>query len=119
MKRAFEFAFKSDVLGDYWEFGVAQGASLARAYQNWAFFSEQRNVLPDMHFVAFDTFTGIPEFEQADGLEGYTIFEPGQFAFSQAQVRAYLASQSVDMERFDFVEGAYADSLSLPTPTRW
>jgi hypothetical protein len=45
MMRAFEFMFKSEVHGDYWEFGVDMGGSLARAHNCWKKYTEETTLL--------------------------------------------------------------------------
>ncbi len=114
MHRAFEFVFKSDVYGDYWEFGVARGHSLYRAWENWREFSQAMNRMHDMRFVAFDSFEGIPPLQPEDQLATYEVFQPGQYAHTRAEVAEWLQAKGVDLQRFTFVEGFYEDALGRP-----
>lgn len=112
MRTAFEFVFKSDIYGDYWEFGVAKGHSLFRAWENWREFSISMDRMHEMRFVAFDSFTGIPILKPEDKLTAYEIFQPGQYAHSRADVANWLISKKVNPSRFTFIEGVYEESLS-------
>lgn len=113
------------VEGDYVEFGVASGKSLANAYyasqaQNeWypeghPFYSHERiNALSKMRFFGFDSFKGLPK---AKGLDKkFRFFDDGMILCPKDEVEKYLKDQRVDMSRVHLVEGFYSESLTYET----
>ena len=74
LNKALEFIFKSEIDGDYLEFGVFQGVSLARAIranQNWKKRTGRNHI---QRFIGFDSFEGLPSFIDGDNLRGYEVF---------------------------------------------
>jgi len=107
--QAIQFLSKSDVAGDYYEFGVFQGKSLATAY----------NIHSDTekfqrHFYGFDSFSGLPHLEKDDQLDGYEAFYQGQYSCDEASVRANLLANGVPEDRFTLIKGFYSTSLIDP-----
>jgi O-methyltransferase len=91
-------------LGDYLEFGVFNGTSLACMYK----------VLRDLRIenvrlFGFDSFEGLPETArtESDGLWG-----PGQFQLDYEYTRSWLSQQAVDWNRVFLVKGWFKDSLT-------
>ncbi len=111
MARAFEYGFKSELTGDYWEFGVGEGGSLVRAYHFHRQFSKDSEAAPAMRFLAFDTFEGIPDLQPVDELENYGVFKKGQYSYSVEEVKQFLRYKKVDLEQFSFIQGLYSESL--------
>ena len=93
--------------GDYLEFGVNRGTSLACAYR--ALLSKE---LSHVRLIGFDSFQGLPP-EAAD--EGWV---PGDFKSSYEATRAYLASMGVDMRRVTLVEGWFNQTCTEETKIR-
>lgn len=112
LDKAFEFIYKSETEGDYFEFGVFQGVSLARAIRadlNW-----KKKTGRDLvrRFVGFDSFEGLPSFVEGDNLKGYEVFQPGQFSdTSQERVRAELQREGMPTDNLTLIPGFYSDSL--------
>lgn len=106
MAHAFRFLHKSETPGDYYEFGVFQGRSLATAHK----IHRQLEQRP-RHFYAFDSFAGLPAFTNEDEMPDYEVFHEGQFATSEEQVAANLANNGVDIAKVTLVAGFYEDSL--------
>lgn len=112
LDRAFEFVHKSDVTGLYCEFGVYQGLSLVRAMNSerkWRERSEHRAVTG---FLAFDSFTGLPELRPEDRLDGYDVFRQGQFSDTSVdEVRRRLRKAGHDPDEVEFLEGWFEETL--------
>jgi len=56
------------VIGNYFEFGSHSGITMRMAYDNFS------HLYPNMKFVSFDSFEGLPEIQDIDKME---IFHPG------------------------------------------
>ena len=94
-------------LGDYLEFGVSRGTSMACVYHVL-----QAKGLRHVRLVGFDSFKGLPP-EAAD--EGW---EPGIYASTAAATRRYLKEHDVDLDRVTLVKGWFRDSLNQATKKR-
>jgi hypothetical protein len=97
-------ADRSEPFGDYLEFGVSRGASMACVY----------HVLSDagLHhtrLIGFDSFEGLPQ-EAAD--EGW---EPGSFRSTLTATRRYLKRRQVDLDHVVLVKGWFKDTLTENT----
>ena len=93
--------------GDYLEFGVSRGTSLA-----WVYRALLNKGLSHVRLIGFDSFQGLPP-EAAD--EGWV---PGDFKSSHEATRAYLASMEVDMRRVTLVEGWFSQTCTVQTKVR-
>jgi hypothetical protein len=114
------FVTWNQVEGDYLEFGVFQGESLSEAYHALdrvrrdhaacGFDSpEYRRWLGSPpRFFAFDSFEGLP----GGTAERPVDFGPGAFGCSEAEFRANLARDGVDLTRVITVPGFYDQSLT-------
>lgn len=113
LDKAFEFIYKSETDGDYYEFGVFQGVSIARALRSdiaWRKKTGRRHV---ERFFGFDSFEGFPPFSSADALAGYGVFQPGQFAdTSPAAVRAQIAREQLPDDAVTLIPGFFSNSLN-------
>ena len=114
------------VRGDYYEFGVFQGAHFCTAYRHirYAFEAatlpgpwntaadreERRRVWEAMRFRAFDSFEGLPEPVGPDAAS--RDFVKGKYAASQAHFEAALRANGVPMSRVDVVPGWFSESLT-------
>lgn len=94
--------------GDYLEFGVSRGTSMAMVFK-----ALQEHGLKDVRLIGFDSFEGLPE--QADE-EGWRA---GQYYSTQKATRQYLASKAVDLERVSLVKGWFSDTLNEETRKRY
>jgi hypothetical protein len=93
--------------GDYLEFGVNRGTSLA-----WVYRALLNKGLSHVRLIGFDSFQGLPP-EAAD--EGWV---PGDFKSSQEATRAYLASMEVAMRSVTLVEGWFSQTCTEETKIR-
>jgi hypothetical protein len=93
--------------GDYLEFGVSRGTSLA-----WVYRALLNKKLSHVRLIGFDSFQGLPP-EAAD--EGWV---PGDFKSSLEATRAYLDSMEVDMRRVTLVEGWFSQTCTKETKVR-
>jgi O-methyltransferase len=91
-------------LGDYLEFGVSRGTSLA-----WVSRALSDRRLPHVRLIGFDSFEGLPP-EAAD--EGWV---PGDFKSSYEATKAYLVSMDLDMRRVTLVKGWFRDTCTADT----
>ncbi len=103
-----------EVAGDYCEFGVAHGNSFAHAYWYMA------KKFPEMRFIAFDSFQGLPEPQGVDQLEDGTTstFYKGGYACDKSEFMANINRYGLDLARVTTVEGWYSESLTTQTAQR-
>lgn len=102
---AFEFAAKSEISGDYYEFGSYEGFSLINA-----FYSSSHYGFANKYYI-FDSFEGLPELEDGEMLEGYNVFEKGQYSCSEDRLKDILTQSGVVLDDFHFIKGFYSASL--------
>jgi hypothetical protein len=93
----------SEKPGDYLEFGVSRGDSMACAYQ-----ALRGAGLHHMRLIGFDSFEGLPEAER-EGWGGR-----GFHSSFKATLR-HLKSRRVDLDRVLLVKGWYKDTLTEKT----
>jgi hypothetical protein len=112
LDKAFEFIYKSETDGDYFEFGVFQGVSMARAIRSDLAWKKKTGRSHVGRFVGFDSFEGLPSFEQGDHLDGYGVFQPGQFGDTDPQkVRAEIAREGMPVDNVVLIPGFFSASL--------
>lgn len=113
LTKAFEFIYKSETDGGYFEFGVYQGVSLVRALKankNWQSKTNRSHV---NKFYGFDSFEGLPVFESDDHLAGYGVFYEGQFNDTSIEiVRRNISKDNHSLENVHLFPGLFSDSLS-------
>ncbi len=123
--KAATFVVCEGIEGDYLEFGVYRGESLAQAYRaiRSAYAkeiattrdsdprrsSDRARKWASMRFFAFDSFEGLPELRGPDALTG--DFRPGQFRTSVDDFWAHLKKRKVDLSRVVAVKGWFQDTL--------
>ena len=92
-----------DSLGNYLEFGVYAGASLACMHRASSDLRLER-----MRLFGFDSFEGLPS-----SVDDYrdTPWQPGQFATNEGEAREYLARQGVRSDRVTLVKGWFEETL--------
>lgn len=98
---------ESDTLGDYLEFGVFQGTSLACMHDVSAALGQSQ-----MRLIGFDSFEGLPDAAAAD--DG-GVWEPGTFRSSMQYTRTYLDMKGVDWSRIRLVKGWFSETLNDAT----
>lgn len=90
-----------DDLGDYLEFGVYQGSSLACMHRAVTGLGLDR-----MRLFGFDSFEGLPESATFDG-----VWSPGQFRADETFTRKRLDRAGVDWQRTELIPGFYDQVL--------
>ena len=97
-------------LGDYLEFGVYNGTSLAcmyRALKNLA--------LDQVRLFGFDSFKGLPAKASTDA----GSWKPGDFKSELTNTVDQLTKQGIDWNRVHLIEGWFSDTLSLTTRSQY
>jgi O-methyltransferase len=94
-------------LGDYLEFGVYNGSSLACAFN-------ALNRVNAIHtrLFGFDSFEGLPQEASTDD-EG--VWYPGEFRMDYKFTRRFLTAKGVDWNRVSLVKGWFKDTLNDAT----
>jgi hypothetical protein len=112
LDKAFEFIYKPETEGDYSEFGVFQGVSLARSIRADLNCKKETGCHHVRRFVGFDSFEGLPSFVEGDNLNGYRVFQSGQFPdTSQEKVSAELQCEGIPTDNLTLIPGFYSESL--------
>lgn len=120
------FVTWNQVEGNYLEFGVYRGDSFAAAYHSIsgnrarhlargfddADYRRWKDNPP--RFFAFDSFEGLP----GGPGERHVDYFPGAYRASEAEFRATLVSQQVDMRRVVIVPGLYEHTLTPETKAK-
>ena len=99
----------SCVPGDYCEFGVSEGGTFAYAAALY------QRCFPDMRFMAFDSFEGLP---QARGIDAGSGFHQGQYACDRPRFERTVRKGRVDMKRVHIIPGWFDASLTPETAQR-
>jgi O-methyltransferase len=94
---------KSDAPGDYLEFGVFRGDSLAAAWRGAV-----AGGLDGMRLFGFDSFEGLPEGRRAAEVGRWA---PGSMAAGEEAVRQNLTRLGVDLSRVTLVPGFFDEVL--------
>lgn len=97
----------AEAMGNYLEFGVSRGTSMACVFRVL-----QERGLSRVRLFGFDSFEGMPPEAAAQG------WRPGEFRSTLAATRRYLAARQVDAGRVTLVEGWFKDTLTPETRTR-
>jgi O-methyltransferase len=97
----------TDAIGDYLEFGVYYGASLACMHDVYEELGNR-----SARLIGFDSFEGLPA-EAGEDDDG--LWKPGQFRASYAVARDHLSGRNVDWERITLVRGWFDETLTAET----
>jgi hypothetical protein len=89
-------------LGDYLEFGVFNGTSLACMHA-----VTKKLGRTDIRLFGFDSFEGLP----ADCVDDKSPWNAGEFASGEEFTRAVLTEEGVDWKRVFLIRGRFSDSL--------
>jgi hypothetical protein len=98
-------------LGDYVEFGVSIGTSLACMHRVIS-----RLGLKSVRMFGFDSFQGLPA---SASVEDGGTWKPGQFASSVAETQEFLNRARVDWNRTFLIEGWFDDTLNEETTKKF
>jgi O-methyltransferase len=113
LDKAFEFVYKSETDGDYYEFGVFKGVSLARALRSDSTWKKMTGRAHVQQFYGFDSFQGLPQFAETDKLEGYQVFTPGQFSETSIEaVREEIQREGMPTDKVSLFPGFFTESLN-------
>lgn len=113
LSKAFEFVYKSEIEGDFYEFGVYQGVSLARAIKANLVWQKRTSATYVKRYFGFDSFQGLPAFAEKDLLRDYRVFQEGQFGdTSVEQVRENIMEAAMPLDGVELVTGLFSSSLS-------
>jgi O-methyltransferase len=93
--------------GDYLEFGVSRGTSLACMHKALV-----THGLDEVRLIGFDSFEGMPVGAAAEG------WPEGDFASSLKATQRYLLERGVGFDRTTLVKGWYKDTLNEETKQR-
>jgi hypothetical protein len=89
-------------IGDYLEFGVYAGTSMATMY------STLRDLnLDHVKLFGFDSFKGLPEETSLEDVD----WRPGEFACDLAITQQYLYERAIDPGRVRLIDGWFRDTL--------
>lgn len=94
--------------GYYFEFGCHEANTMRMAHDCF-------HHLFDWHYVAFDSFEGLPEIRDVDRQE---IWEKGKLATSEERFRALCLEHGMPADRLITVKGFYDKSLGEETRRR-
>ena len=98
-------------LGDYLEFGVSRGTSLACMHR-----VVSKLNLSNIRLFGFDSFQGMPE-RPAIGDHGN--WKPGEFASTVSETENFLNAAGIDWNRTHLVEGWFDDTLNTHTTEKF
>jgi hypothetical protein len=90
--------------GDYLEFGVSRGTSLA-----CMFHALKGENVSHVRLIGFDSFEGLPPEASTEG------WMPGDFSSTEHATRRYLSKKGVDLARVRLVKGWFKDTLNQET----
>lgn len=96
---------ESEIVGDYYEFGLFRGYSFWHAQQ-----AADREGIVGMRFYGFDSFSGLPEVVGGDRDSG--LFFSGDYRCSREEVAAQLSEHGFDWSRGQLIEGFFDRSLT-------
>lgn len=99
---------RTDEPGDYLEFGVYTGTSMACMHDVLVELG-----LDEVRLFGFDSFQGLPPEARDDGK-----WVPGYFKSDLELTRANLARRGVEMSRVNLIEGWFDDTLTPETRNR-
>jgi predicted O-methyltransferase YrrM len=100
----------SDEVGDYLEFGVYTGTSLACMHR-----ALTRQGIEHVRLVGFDSFQGLPESAATDETSRYLPWELGDYSSPIAVSREAMRGKGVDLDRVTLVKGWFEDTLNERT----
>jgi O-methyltransferase len=107
-----EYLIGAQIPGDYCEFGVWQGTTFSHAFKVMAPY------FPDMRFIAFDSFEGLPVPRGIDAVDGYSShFYETQFACSEEDFIRNLRRNGVNLARVRTVKGWFNKTLTEQAAT--
>jgi hypothetical protein len=95
-----------DAIGDYLEFGVYNGNSMACMFK-----ALSSHHLDHVRLYGFDSFQGLPSDSPS---EDGGVWRAGQFACPMSVTVAHLESEGIQLNRVSLIEGWYKNTLAPP-----
>ena len=105
LKLAMQYAVASKLDGDYLEFGVYKGDTFSGAYHLARF-----NGPIAMKFMAFDSFSGLPEIKGVDS--EFKQYNQGQYAYGVENFKNNILKRGVDLKKVEIIPGWFDQSLN-------
>jgi len=93
--------------GDYLEFGVSRGTSLACMHG-----ALRKAGLDHVRLIGFDSFEGLPAEARQEG------WAPGDYASTERATKTYLKRAGVDLKNIFLVKGWFRETLTTETKAR-
>jgi O-methyltransferase len=112
-----DFVSRSELDGDYLEFGVCEGNTFVTAFhcaKRSNAVNHKKNTMNSMMFYAFDSFEGLPEIKGIDA-KGYRCFNKGEYFCSLDKFVKIISGKGVDMTKVITVPGWYDEVLNDAT----
>lgn len=101
---AFDLQKSNCIAGDYFEFGCHR----ARTFR-MALTEARRRFMDDMHFLAFDSFAGLPECEEDVDVAAYF---PGALCTSEEEFLCLVAEHGIYLDKVSIYKGFYNITLT-------
>jgi hypothetical protein len=98
---------KDHEFGDYLEFGVSRGTSMACMHA-----ALREAALGHVRAIGFDSFEGLPQEAQGEG------WIPGSYRSTMRATLAYLRTKGVDVSKVELVRGWFKDTCTPATAQR-
>ena len=116
LEQKYEMAWKKlrqlkSPLGDYLEFGVSRGHSMACMHR-----VVNRLKLNQIRLFGFDSFEGMPATAAEEDLGEW---KPGQFASAIEETREFLNIANIDWNRTQLIKGWFTDTLNPETTQKY
>lgn len=99
----------SHIIGDYAEFGVWRGDTLATAYHFTKAMSSTFKRFEEMNFHAFDSFEGFP---QLSDIDKFPQFKTGGRYCSEEEFMKFMNDKNVDMGKLRVTKGWFNKTLT-------
>lgn len=97
-------AIKGDNIGDYLEFGVFNGASIASMYQ-----ATHGLAVSSVRYFGFDAFEGLPADSES---EDDGVWKKGFYSCSFEKMKECLGRKKINADDIHWVKGWYKDTLN-------
>lgn len=105
-RKALTYLGRNGAAGDYLEFGVFYGASMACMYR-----AAKDLGWDTLRFFGFDSFEGLPKKSATKDIKGH-LWDEGDFKAELQDTKQFLAEAQVDLNRVVLTKGFFADSLT-------
>ena len=110
IQKAMAYMLHNGLEGDYVEFGVYLGRSLAHAYKFSKYYAlpQKGRTFANMRFYGFDSFQGLPRSTVKE-----SSFADGEFSDTSLEtVKNKLKAKGVDFSRVELISGFFDETLT-------